>query len=300
MTGAEKSTYSAFERFLIWFFIPLVFTTVLLGVLLSIFDYDVKNSVLRLANQIPLVHRIVPDVAESGNAAVTPGTAQDTPLSLQDEVQRLNQRIADQEAELKQVYEANREKDRNIEELKAQIAALEEQLKGKTVSEEEYNSKIQQLAATYASMTPSKAAPIIEKLTLHERVLVLGAMRTDDRVKILEKMDPKIAAETTILLKDTVPVKDTEIAALQERLKQYELASSNDPEKLSSFDLGNTFAGMTPQSAAVVLVEMMKSNQPQVVAIMKAMDTQARSRILTAMADVSKESAAAITAEMGQ
>ena len=149
-------------------------------------------------------------------------------------------------------------------------------------------------------MTPSKAAPIIEKLTLHERVLVLGAMRTDDRVKILEKMDPKIAAETTILLKDTVPVKDTEIAALQERLKQYELASSNDPEKLSSFDLGNTFAGMTPQSAAVVLVEMMKSNQPQVVAIMKAMDTQARSRILTAMADVSKESAAAITAEMGQ
>jgi len=87
---------------------------------------------------------------------------------------------------------------------------------------------------------------------------------------------------------------------LQERLKQYELASSNDPEKLSSFDLGNTFAGMTPQSAAVVLVEMMKSNQPQVVAIMKAMDTQARSRILTAMADVSKESAAAITAEMGQ
>ena len=40
-----SSSYSLLERFLIWFVIPFVFTAVLLGVLLSIFDYDIKSSV---------------------------------------------------------------------------------------------------------------------------------------------------------------------------------------------------------------------------------------------------------------
>lgn len=299
---AENSSYGAFERFLIWFFIPLVFTSVLLGVLLSIFDYNVMNNLLKMASKIPIVNHIVPAPKEGAATDKTSGSEQpaDKQKALEDEVARLNQKIADQEAELKQAAELNQQKDQNIQDLKAQISTLQDQLKGKTQSEEEYSKQIQQLATTYASMTPSKAGPLLENLTLNERVLVLSAMKTDDRVKILEKMDPKIAAETSILLKDTVPVRDTEIAALQERLQLNEPLDSKKAEKLSRDDMATTFANMAPKSAATVLVEMMKSSQDKVVAILSSMDNQARSRILTAMADVSKEATATLTAKLGQ
>ncbi|MDT2261330.1 hypothetical protein P7H06_20095 [Paenibacillus larvae] len=43
--NVEKSSQSKMERFLVWFLIPFVFTTVLLGVLIAIFNHDVMNSV---------------------------------------------------------------------------------------------------------------------------------------------------------------------------------------------------------------------------------------------------------------
>ncbi len=53
-------------------------------------------------------------------------------------------------------------------------------------------------------------------MTKNELVLVLGMMKPDERVKVLERMDPAKAAEASILLKDQTSVRDTQIAALQE------------------------------------------------------------------------------------
>jgi hypothetical protein len=112
-------------------------------------------------------------------------------------------------------------------------------------------------------------------------------------------MDPKIAAVTSVELKDMVPLKDREIAALQERLKVNEPADAKVPEKLSKEDLSATIANMTPKSAAALLVEMMKSKQDQVVTILANMNATARSQILSAIADVSKESAVTLTTKLG-
>jgi flagellar motility protein MotE (MotC chaperone) len=300
-TDAEHSAFGAFERFLIWFFIPLVFTSVLLGVLLSIFDYNVKNSLLKIANEIPVVKSIVPDPqpADPNPKTIAAEQVAAKQKQLTDEVSALNGKIANQDAALKTAESTNSEKDQNIKDLQAKIADLEQQLKGKTQTDDEYKQQIQQLAAVYAQMTSSKSAPILENLTLQERALIMSQMKTADRVNIFSKMDPKIAAVTSIELKDLVPLKDREIAALQERLKVNEPADAKTSEKLSKEDLSATIANMTPKSAAALLVEMMKSKQDQVVTILANMDATARSQILSAIADVSKESAVTLTTKLG-
>src|SRR5690606_36912857 len=117
-----------------------------------------------------------------------------------------------------QANSTNESKDQSIKTLEEQLKALQEQETIKTQSEEQYKQQIQQLANMYAKMSPSKAAPILENMTLKETVLVLSVMNADDRGKVLEKMDPKLAADASIQLKDMVPAKDLQIAALQERL----------------------------------------------------------------------------------
>lgn len=137
-------------------------------------------------------------------------------------------------------------------------------------------------------------------MTKNELVLVLGMMKPDERVKVLERMDPAKAAEASILLKDQTSVRDTQIAALQERLNQSVSATSQADTHLSKDDLGSTFANMTPKSAATVLIEMQKSNPDKVLSILKSMDSMGRSRVLSAVSEQSKETAALLSARLVQ
>ncbi|AFC31877.1 YlxF [Paenibacillus mucilaginosus 3016] len=299
----QTGSYGALERFLIWFLIPFVFTAVLLGVLLTIFDYNVMNSVLKTANKIPVVSTWVPD--PKGEAAETTVTQEEVPSeekAAEEAKAAADAALQAKEAELQEAKAALEEKEKAIKELESQKAAQEE-AKAVASSEEEYEKQIQQLASTYAKMSPSKAAPIMENLTTAERVLVLSKMKTDERVKVLEKMDPKVAAEASILLKDQVSVKDTQMAALQERVKALSTTQENTAaasDKLSKDDLGSTFSSMTPKSAATVLMELQRTNPDKVLSILGSMDSAGRSKILSAISDQSKETAALISARLAQ
>src|SRR5690606_29978392 len=121
-------------------------------------------------------------------------------------------------AELAALRDQSEEKDQRIAELSAHLEALQQEEAERAASSEAYAENIRSIARVYAGMRASRAAPVLENLTLSERVLVLREMTEEERVQILEKMDPAIAAETSILMKDASPVKDLQIAALQERL----------------------------------------------------------------------------------
>lgn len=297
----QTSSYGAMERFLIWFLIPFVFTAVLLGVLMTIFGYDVMNNALRAANQIPIVNSILPDTKPSAEDGTQKPQQEDAAVpdegeTAVDQAEQLEQK----EQELQRAEAALQERDQTIKDLQLKNSSLEEQLKSQTLSEEEYAGQIQQLAGMYAKMSPTKAAPIMENLTKNELVLVLGMMKTDDRVKILERMDPVKAAEASIMIKDQTTVRDTQIAALQERLNQSAATQTEANDNLSKDDLGATFANMTPKSAATVLLEMQKSNPDKVLSILKSMDSIGRSKVLSALSEQSKETAALLSARLVQ
>jgi flagellar motility protein MotE (MotC chaperone) len=303
--STEHSTsYGAMERFLIWFLIPCVFTSVLLGVLFSIFDTNLKNHILRTAHSIPLVGSIVPapkDKASAADGGAAQAGSDVSTKAANEQIAALNAKIADLQASLQKADDVNKQKDQTIKDLQAKQNDLTEQLKTKTQTDEEYTKQVQQLATVYSKMDPGKAAPIIENLALQEQVLVLSMMKPDSQSAVLAKMDPKKAADASIALKDLVPVKDREIAALQARLAIESSANgganANAP-KLTKSDVGQTFANMTPKNAADVLIQLQSSNPDRVLSILSSMDTASRGKVLSAIADANKELAAAISSRL--
>lgn len=298
---AEKSTFNAFERFLYWFFIPIVFTMVLIGALLSLFDYNVMNTLLKVGDKVPGLSAVLPDPKVDETAStVQPAEAveQEQAEDAAALVESLQKQLAEKEAELGSADAAYQLKDQELKELQAKLSLLEEEAVTKAKSDEEYQALIRETASMYAKMSPSKSAPIMENLTLKEQVLLLSEMKTDDRVRILEKMDPKKAAEASIYLKDVIPAKDKQIAALQERLKINEAETATTTASMTKEDLGQTFANMTPKSAATLLIEMNKTSPSKVTQILGSMDVASRSKVMSSIADTSKETAASITSRL--
>lgn len=304
---AEKPTFNAFERFLYWFFIPIVFTMVLIGALLSLFDYNVKDELLKIGNKVPGLSAVLPDPKSDAKTAQAPalktatsaeGSAGQASADVLAQLDALQKQLQTQTAELANSNQAAKDKDQTIKDLQAKIAALEAQKVTQAKSDEEYQALVAQTASMYAKMSPSKAAPIMENLTLKEQVLLLSEMKTDDRVRILEKMDPKKAAEASIYLKDSVPAKDRQIAALQERLKLNETQSTTQNSAMTKDELGKTFANMTPKSAAELLVEMNKTDSAKVLEILNSMEVTARSKVMTYLSDNYKEVAPVIASKL--
>jgi flagellar motility protein MotE (MotC chaperone) len=292
----EETGLSGFERFLYIFFIPIVFAVIGIGVLLSLFDANIYNDILKQANKIPFVNAVIPDPKADVKNATGDVVLTDKLKNPDQRIADLTKKLADQENAMKTVDAKILQKDQTIKDLQAKSLALEEQLKVKTQSDEEYHNQIMLTADMYAKMNPSKSAPILENLTLQERVLVLSEMKQPDQVKVLEKMNPIKAAEASIYLKDVVKAKDREIAALQDRIKLNDTTLA--AQKLTKSDLGQTFANMTAKSAATVLMQMQSITPAKVIDILSAMDNANRSKVMTAIADLSKETAAAISTKL--
>ncbi len=295
-TDVEKTAYGAFERFIYLILIPLVFTSILIGVMFALFDFDFKNKLLASANEIPIIRAMVPDPEESPKDDANQLNPKELGASTAEQTALLKQK----QEELTQAIETIKQRDETIKSLQEQIAAAESQQVEEKLSKEAYVQRIQELANTYGKMSPSKAAPIIENLTMPEIVLVLDQMKQTEQVRILEKMNPQTAAEASILLKDVVKVEDQAIEALQARLALNVEPEEPAPTGLTQAELAQTVAGMDAETAAVVLLEMLPANESKVVEILRAVNVQARSQILTSIAEENKEEAAILTAKLGE
>lgn len=293
----ESSSYSGFEL-LLFFVTPIIFTVILLAVLFSLFNFDAKQPILRFADRIPLVNKVMPDpkskVSDKAAAAV-----QDKSEAKADQIDQLKSKNAVTAAELKQAQTDLQTKEQQITQLTAQLSQLKAQLANKTQNEAQYEQQIKELANMYAKMMPSKAAPILENLTNSELVLILHEMNEDSRVKILEKMDSQKAAAASIQLKDVNKVNNLEISALQERLDlQSKSGSTASTSGSSAADIASTIAQMPAKSAASLLLEMMSINKNKVISILGAMDNTAKSSVLSSMSDSSPKETAALAAQL--
>ena len=153
----------------------------------------------------------------------------------------------------------------------------------KQLTDEEYQARINELANMFGQIAPSKAAPILQSMTLDEMVLIMDAMRPEIRVPVMEKMDPARAAEATVRLKDTVPAKDRQIAALQARLNEGAAGQTDASGTLEDQQVGATFAGMAADSAAELLLQMADISPAKVLTILNTVDDASRAEIIAEM-----------------
>ncbi|RKP55459.1 MgtE protein [Cohnella endophytica] len=298
MAGAdvEKSSYSGFERFL-FFVTPILFTAVLLGVLLLMFNADWRNSALEFGHKIPIVKSMLPAPAKTEQTAGKTD-AELTVSNAKTKVDELNALLTDRETALKQATEETTQQKKQIEELKAKVDELTKDNSDKTITSDAYRARITSLADMYGKMTPSKAAPILESMTTDESALVLGAMSDTLRGKVLERMTPKKAAEVSMKLKDADTVDSREIAALQSRIKELELQTGKKTSELDNAELNRTFSAMKPANAATLLLQMASTNQDKALRILSLLDDSARSNVLASMSDLDKKKTAALVTKL--
>ncbi|MFD0711273.1 magnesium transporter MgtE N-terminal domain-containing protein [Paenibacillus sp. GCM10027626] len=280
----EKQGYSGFERFM-FFVTPVLFTLVLLGVLLTIFNFDLRNKLLTIGHSIPFLEQVLPD------PVVKDSDLSDTELTNKHQatkIEQLTTQLSEKEAELKQAVAEQKKQTEQVKDLQGQIDQLQRIQTEKQMDDEQYQANINELANMYAKITPSKAAPILQSMELEEAVLVLSAMRPDDRVRIMEKMSPKKAADATIMLKDNVTAKDRQIAALQAQLKKQNKPSTEPTSTLDATQLKETFSKMNAKNAGELLLKMSEVSPSKALRILNAVDSTARSAILAEMSDQNK------------
>jgi len=296
----EEKQESSFIEKAVFIITPILFVIVLLGLLVTFLDVDIRNKALEIGQDIPVVRNVLP----------APST---TAVNSDDEMKKdkYSERIVELETQLATLQnELNAAQQKTIEQEQT-IATLQE--KSETISEEpvtepaaitdeQYTARIQELASMFAKMTPSKAAPIVQSMTLEEMALLFGNMRADDRVRIMEKMTPKTAADVTMLLKDSETAKDLEIAALQSRVQllQSENEQESSTNEVSDADLAATFSAMEPSAAADMLLKMMDVSSSKVLRILKVTGSTARSAILEEMTAINETTAALLVTRLMQ
>ncbi|QSF42937.1 MotE family protein [Paenibacillus tianjinensis] len=283
----NEESAGKFERFL-FLMIPIIFTLVLLGVLLTLFNMDIRNNVLEIANKIPVVDKWVPDPA-ADPASESPddeaAQSEEQAASSESTIKELKAQLAAQEAQLKQANEDKTAQQTRLEALQKQIDTMTEEAAAAASTEETvdpYQEKVTELAKLYAGMKASKAAPIMENLTADEMVQIFSAMNNTSKTAILEKMDPKKAAEVSVKLKETTNSTDMAIAALQSRLKQSQTdtPAASAAGNLNQDELSQTFTTMPAADAATLLGSMYTISPDKVITILNTVSDSVRSSIL--------------------
>ncbi|MET3207698.1 UNVERIFIED_CONTAM: flagellar motility protein MotE (MotC chaperone) [Paenibacillus sp. PvR008] len=294
----EKESGGGFERFM-FFLIPIVFTIVLVGVLLTLFNMDFRSEVISLGNKIPIVKNWIPEpkdkVAKSKEADQKAQSE-----SSEATIQQLKADLAKQTEELKKTTAAKTTQDKKVTELQNQVNTLqtqqEQQSQGSqqgqtgtqtadgTANEDPYVKQARDLASMYEGMTASKAAPIMANLTTEETVQLLSYMDPANSAKILQKMDAKKAADITMALKNVTPSTDLSVAALQSRLKKDQSTTAGTTSKsLQNTQISSTFASMDKKSGADLILQTYKISPDKALNILNTVDDSTRASLLQNM-----------------
>ncbi|MCG7382559.1 DUF4088 family protein [Paenibacillus sp. ACRRY] len=305
-TDIEKESGGGWEKFLM-ISIPIVFTVVLLGVLLTLFNVDIRNNMLELANKIPVVKDWVPDpVLDPEKEKLDESEKQVE--SAEATIEKLKSQVAAKETELQAAKEATTTEAKKASDLQEKLDEAEKAAETAAAevpeSESDYQKQIKDLAKMYADMSPSKAAPILQNMTNEEMVLLLSAMQSTARTKVLEKMDPKTAADVTMMMKDAKPSGDLALDALQSRLKKETAAttttSTTNSKNLDKTQLSQTFSSMSASSGAKLLLETYKLSPDKTLTILNSVDDATRSQLLENMStEDSAETAKILNRLMG-
>ncbi|MBD2845286.1 MgtE protein [Paenibacillus sp. IB182496] len=285
-----ERSYSGLERTM-FFITPILFTLVLLGALLLIFNTGLREKVLDIGSGIPVIGGLFPAPPAEENE-VDDNALRSTNLTAK--IEELEAALAGKESELSALQSTGQEQEQTIAELQSELEQLTLTSEEAQLSEDEYEAHIKSLASMYTQITPSRAAPILESMELEEIALLFGAMRPEDRVRIMERMNPETAAAVTLKMKDMTPVANQQLAALQARIDKLEASPAPSSSAMDETELSATFSSMNPESAGKLLLEMAKLSQAKVLRILNAVNSGARSQILAAMSEADE----ALTAQL--
>lgn len=183
--------------------VPLFFTSIFCLIFIYVLDIPVKGTLQSLGNSIPLVKTIVPGESSSMETTIS---------DLKTELNEKNQQIAN----LKKQAKADQAELKILDKTNQQ---LKEQLQKKQSIE--YEKQVKKVAEIYADIPASKAAAMIETMSLEEATLTISMLKQSQQSSILASMkDPKLAANITMILKELALINEMDPSDIQEKIKE--------------------------------------------------------------------------------
>lgn len=268
--------------------LPFIFVVVFVMVALNYMGFPMLETVQGWAKKIPVVNHIIPDPKPvASQKSVDPNSWKQKYLDSSKVIKNKDQEITD----LKNQLDSNK---KHLEDLKSTNVDIQKQLDAKITKK--YQDQMQKISDLYANMQPSKAAALLDSMSLEDAALTISYLDQDTQSSILSSMkDTKKAAQITMLLNEMASLSDTNQTALKDQVHQ--LAQQIETPTAT---LAETIAGMPSAQSAGIIQSMMASNPQMAMGLMKNINTNTRSQILTEITKSDAKMAALITANLNK
>ncbi|MGX6441609.1 MotE family protein [Neobacillus sp. K501] len=196
----EKKSRS-FGPVLLWG--TLITATVVVALIaLNFLGYPIAKTALEWGNKIPVVNGIIPDV-EKETSTVQDSTSESEDADyLQQQYSQLEAQLAEKDKEISELKKEISTSEKSLEESKKNNEELLKQLQNNQSNEEDKEQE-NKIAEIYGNIPASKAAKMIETMSLEEAALTISQLEQEHQSSILGSMkDAQKAAQITLILKD--------------------------------------------------------------------------------------------------
>lgn len=190
-----------FEPVLYWG-IPIIATVVVALIALNFLGYPIWRTALEWGNKIPVVNQIIPDVkAESATEKVTNTESEDAD-HWQQEYTKVQAQLEEKEKEIAELQKEVSSNQKSLEEAKKNNEEMLKQLENNQSNVENIEQE-NKIAEIYANIPASKAAKMIETMSIEEAASTISQLEQEQQSSILGSMkDPQKAAQITLMLKE--------------------------------------------------------------------------------------------------
>lgn len=175
---------------ILWFLfaivIPIIITTVIAAVIMTLAGVKVGDWAKNTAQKIPIVSTFIPAEEEK---------------NYQKEIEKSKKLIANRDEEIESLQNKIEDLEQLNEQLEQDVLKVEnkrrseENIANEEKEENEPDDQLKQLAASFKKMNQKQAALIFQDLNNDIAISVLAQVPNEVRGGILEAMDPKRAAE---------------------------------------------------------------------------------------------------------
>ncbi|WP_214482684.1 hypothetical protein [Bacillus sp. SM2101] len=185
----KKKELSKFRRFLFIIVIPFALAFSIVLIIISLKGGNVFEDTKQYAAQIPFIANVV---STTGTTDPDMNENQDTIIEQKATIADLEAKIENHQAEVDDHIATIAKQEDQINELKAELNNL-------NVKKND-EKKDDLIVSPYENMTAKNAAAIMQKMDDGYVIDILASMEMEKRAAVLEKMEPKSAAEFTQLL----------------------------------------------------------------------------------------------------
>lgn len=283
----EEKQRGKFKSFIYFGLIPLLIVFVLGLFLMNWLGFPVWETAQKWGNEVPVLKTVIPDpepaVADEkdSEAEAWKQKYDDSNAKLKETKQELDMLKKDLEASQQEVAD-----------LKKSNKELQQQITSKAAQKNK--DQLKKVAAIYENISPSKGASMLEAMSIEDAAITISMLDQDQQSNLLGSMkDTKKAAQITMLLKDMGTLNADDPALLKQQLHDLYL-NQEDP----SATLAETIAAMAPAQAAGIIQSMMETNSQAAMGLMKKMNTNSRSQVLTEIAKKDAKLAAQISVNL--